>query len=68
MFMLWDDLMRHLIQLPNVEVIRRVISGLTEFDPRQRLTAGQALFLLDPKSRFSEQRRAPLTPTATIQA
>ena len=68
MFMLWDDLMRHMVQLPNVAAIRPVISGLTEFDPRQRLTAGQALFLLDPNSRFSEQRRAPLTPTATVQA
>lgn len=73
MFMLWEDLMRGLVPLQNTSTIRRVISGLTEFDPRRRLTAGEALRLLDPKSRFSEpipgqtDKRAPLAPTATVQ-
>jgi len=77
MFMLWEDLMRGLVPLQNISTIRRVISGLTEFDPRRRLSAGEALLMLDPKSRFSEpavsltagqiERRAPMAPTVTVQ-
>lgn len=55
MYMLWEDLMDKLIDLPNVSKIRRVISGLTEFDPRSRISAGEALFILDPRSRFSSK-------------
>ena len=58
MFMLWEDLMHGLVSLQNISTIRRAISGLTDFDPRNRLTAGEALRMLDPNSRFSE----PITP------
>ena len=76
MFMLWEDLMHKLVPLQSTSMIRRAISGLTEFDPRSRLTAGEALRLLDPNSRFSEpltqrvgqtDKRAPLAPTPTVQ-
>lgn len=61
MFVLWDDLMHEGVSVPNIATLRRVISGLTEFDPRVRLSAGQALYLLDPHSRFSE----PTTTTTS---
>lgn len=55
MWYLWYDLLKGLAVPPNMdkERIRKVLSGLTDFDPRTRLTAGQALYLLDPNSRFS---------------
>jgi hypothetical protein len=58
MFLVWDEL----VQWSGVmrtdlwssrDVVRKVIAGLTAFDVRRRLTAREALLLLDPKSRMA---------------
>ena len=56
MWYLWYDLIKGLAVPPtiNKDRIRKVLSGLTDFDPRSRLSAGEALYLLDPNSRFSK--------------
>jgi hypothetical protein len=59
MFMMWEklqflpgfkdsDLYKHYN-----ENIKRILSGLTEFDPRRRITASAALRLLDPSNRMA---------------
>lgn len=58
MFMIW----RNLMLLPGFKdsnlykhynaVIKQILSGLTEFDPRRRLSARAALTLLDPQNRM----------------
>jgi hypothetical protein len=58
MWMLWQDLLvwsgfRETGLWSQREEIRRVIGGLTQFDPRDRITASQALAELDPRSRLS---------------
>ena len=68
MWHLWDDLVKGLAIPATIDKdkIRRVLSGLTDFDPRSRLSAAEALYILDPNSRFSEQkRRVPSEPTPT---
>jgi serine/threonine protein kinase len=56
MWLLWEDLLKGLRIPDNMDKdkIRRVLGGLTEFDPRKRLSATEALRILDPKSRFSD--------------
>ena len=51
MWMLWDDMLRWtgFMDTPLYEerhLIRKVLHGMTEFDPRNRLTVGQALATL----------------------
>ena len=80
MWYLWEDLLRGLAVPATLDKdrIRKVLSGLTDFDPRSRLSAGEALYMLDSKSRFSTpinpisnpvqgqtDRRIPPAPTAT---
>jgi hypothetical protein len=55
--MLWYDLLvwsefRNTPLWNQREEIRRVLNGLTQFDPRDRITAAHALAELDPRSRF----------------
>jgi hypothetical protein len=58
MWLFWDDL----LQWPSFvntelwtqrELVRKVLGGLTDFDPRTRLTVGAALAMLDPKNRLA---------------
>jgi len=58
MWFIWSDLLKSLSFMATPlygegRLIRSVIAGLVDFDPRKRLTVGQALALLDPKSRFA---------------
>jgi hypothetical protein len=57
MWMLWVDLLAwsDINKTPlwdQRDEIRRVLNGLTQFDPRDRITAAQALAELDPRSRL----------------
>ena len=58
MWFLWDDLLRGYPRLKEThlwarrDIIRRALSGLTEFDPDRRLHAAAALAILDPKNRL----------------
>lgn len=57
MWMLWTDLLawsefRRTELWTQQETIRRVLNGLTQFDPRARMTAEQALEVLDPRNRM----------------
>jgi hypothetical protein len=58
MWFLWDDLLRGFAGLKGTrlwsrrDIIRRVLSGLTEFDPERRLDAAGALAILDPANRL----------------
>ncbi len=57
MWMLWVDLLvwSDINKTPlwgQRDEIRRVLNGLTQFDPRDRITAAQALAELDPRSRL----------------
>lgn len=57
MWFLWEDLLAWgPFVKTNVyaerELIRKVLGGLTDFDPRTRLTMGAALRLLDPNNRL----------------
>jgi len=63
MFMIWEDLMKGLVTVPNIGKIRRAISGLTEFDPRLRISAAEALYMLDPQSRLGT---APVPTSFTL--
>lgn len=68
MWHLWQDI---LLVPKNIdsEKIRRVLGGLTDFDPRTRLSAEEALYILDARSRFSQaahDRRVPKAPTQTV--
>ncbi len=60
MWFLWDDLLRGYAGLKSTrlwsrrDIIRRVLSGLTEFDPERRLTAGAALAIIDPTNRLAQ--------------
>jgi len=73
MWYLWEDILKGLAVPANMdkERIRKVLSGLTDFDPRKRLSAGEALYILDQNSRFSTPpinqtiRRNPPPPTTT---
>jgi len=58
MFMIWKNLMllpgfkdSNLYKHYN-EIIKQILSGMTEFDPRRRLSARAALALLDPHNRM----------------
>ena len=58
MWMLWDDLLQWSgFMLTDIwstrDVIRRALGGLTDFDPRSRLTATEALLILDPANRLA---------------
>lgn len=58
MWFLWEDLLawNPFVQTAiyrERELIRRALGGLTDFDPRKRLTVGAALAVLDPNNRFS---------------
>lgn len=59
MWFLWDDLLRGYAGLKETrlwarrDIIRRVLGGLTEFDPERRLTAAAALAILDPTNRLA---------------
>lgn len=59
MWFLWDDLLRGYSGIKETrlwarrDIIRRVLGGLTEFDPERRLTAGAALAILDPTNRLA---------------
>jgi len=59
MWLFWNDmLMAGITSLyQERDLIRQVLSGLTEFDPRKRLTITEALRILDPNNRM-----ASLTP------
>jgi hypothetical protein len=57
MWMIWSDLLawpgfRQTALWSERDKIREVMGGLTRFDPRQRLTAEQALAALDPRNRL----------------
>jgi len=58
MWFLWDDML-HWPSFVNTdlwaqrELVRKVLGGLTDFDPRTRLTVGAALAILDPGNRLS---------------
>lgn len=59
MWVLWNDLMatsvyRFMSIWQRADVIRRVLGGLTEFDPRRRWSVTRALQELDPKTRMSD--------------
>ena len=63
LWFLWDDLLHSTspayaesAAYKERDVIRTVCSGLTDFDPRTRLTVRQALTLLDPANRLSSPR------------
>jgi len=58
MWFLWNDMLQWsaFVQTPlyaERELMRAVLGGLTEFDPRTRLTMEAALQLLDPKNRLA---------------
>jgi hypothetical protein len=50
----WNPFMQTALYRDRV-TIRRVLGGLTDFDPRTRLTIGAALAMLDPNNRFNER-------------
>jgi len=57
MWFLWDDLLRSPSFMSTAlyakrDLVRSVISGLTEFDPRARLSVAAALLRLDPGNRL----------------
>jgi serine/threonine protein kinase len=60
MWFLWDDLLRGYSGIKETrlwarrDIIRRVLGGLTEFDPERRLTAAAALLILDPTNRLAQ--------------
>ena len=59
MWMLWDDLLvwsgfRTTELWRQQDSVRRAMNGLTQFDPRLRMTAAQALAALDPNNRMLE--------------
>lgn len=58
MWMAWDDLLgwRGFMATPlwsHRSVVRRVLGGMTEFDPRRRMSPATALRILDPGSRLA---------------
>jgi len=58
MWFLWEDLLgwpafMQTSLYRDRELIRAVLSGLTEFDPRSRLTVQSALLMLDPSNRMA---------------
>jgi hypothetical protein len=59
MWLLWDDLLhwpgikQTTLWQQRRDVIRRVLGGMTEFDCRKRMSAKEALSLLDPRNRMS---------------
>lgn len=60
MWFLWDDMLRWsaFVRTPlyaERNLIRKVLGGLTEFDPRRRFTVQEALVVLDPKNRLNAQ-------------
>lgn len=62
MWMLWQDLLiwsefRSTILWQNRDSVRRVLGGLTEFDPARRWSPAQALAVLDPMNRLTGVRR-----------
>jgi len=63
MWLFWNDMLMSGIMTgitplyQERDLIRSVLSGLTEFDPRKRLTMTEALHILDPNNRM-----ASLTP------
>lgn len=63
MWFLWDDMLRWPLFVKTDlykerELIRKVLGGLTDFDPRTRLTYADALHILDPTSTML-QSKAP---------
>ena len=59
MWVLWNDLLSipPFQQTPlykERDIMRRVLGGLTDFDPRTRLSVGEALRLLDPGNRLKD--------------
>jgi len=72
-FILWNDLLAWSgFQQTSLwrarDTVRRVLGGLTEFDPRRRWSARQALAALDPNSRFVAAAPAATTAVASGQA
>ena len=59
MWFLWDDLLQWdgfestALYQDERELCRKVLAGLTDFDPRTRLTVQAALQLFDPKNRLA---------------
>lgn len=57
MWLFWNDLLSVDIFVLHPlykerDTIRKVLGGLTEFDPRKRLSVSEALHILDPKNRM----------------
>ena len=55
MWLFWNDMLMSGITplYKEKELIRQVLSGLTDFDPRKRLTMTEALRILDPNNRLA---------------
>jgi len=58
MWFFWNDMLQWLPfsqtkAYEERELFRKVLGGLTDFDPRTRLTVGEALRMLDPKNRLA---------------
>lgn len=63
-WMLWDDLLawsgfQQTSLWQRRDLVRRVLSGLTDFDPRTRWSAEKALAALDPNNRLVATGTAP---------
>ena len=62
MWLLWEDMLAWApfvhthIYKEERELIRKVLGGLTDFDPRTRLTTAEALRILAPKSRMAHDK------------
>ena len=52
----WRELDRTDLWIRHRDLVRRILGGLTEFDPRRRWNAQRALVELDPKSRIAEMQ------------
>ena len=61
MWFMWDDLLQSFtfdfknsaLYSQEGELLRKVMGGLTDFDPRTRLTMAAALRMLDPNNRIA---------------
>jgi hypothetical protein len=59
MWFLWDDLLQNPMFVQTKlygerDLLRSVMGGLTDFDPRARLTVAAALRRLDPNNRMAQ--------------
>jgi hypothetical protein len=73
MWLLWDDMLKWrdfqgTAVWERREIIRRVLAGLTDFNPRTRFSAKKALGILNPNNRLAQYDQKAVQLNAAVRA